>query len=71
LRGDLFFNHNSNYMLYFLVKKGNEFHVTPVMPAEEERFRLLHHEYILVEGTSLQDVLRRFDEMPVVIENGW
>ena len=58
-------------MLYFLVKKGNELHVMPVLPAEEELFRLLHHEYILVEGTSLQDVLRQFDEMPLVIEDGW
>ncbi len=58
-------------MLYFLVKKGNELHVTPVPPAEEDMFRLLHHGYILAEGTSVLDVLQQFDEMPVVIEDAW
>ena len=53
-------------MLYFLVKKGNELHVTPVLPVEEDLIRLLHHEYILVEGTSLQDVLRQFLDIPTV-----
>jgi len=68
LRGDSFFNHNSNYMLYFLVKKGNELQVMPILPAEEETFRLLYFEFILVEGKSYGDVLTQFYSMPVVLD---
>ncbi len=55
-------------MLYFLVKKGNELHVMPVLPKEEETFRLFYHEFILAEGASYGDVLTQFYSLPVVLD---
>lgn len=46
-------------------------HVHEVHPREEETFRLLYDEKILVAGTSIQDVLRQFDELPLIINYGW
>lgn len=58
-------------MLYFLVKKGNELHLLPVHPEEETTFRLIYDNQILVEGCSIQDVLRQFHELPLIINDGW
>jgi len=58
-------------MLYFLLKKGNELHVMRVHPKDEVLFRLLYDQQILVEGNSVQDVLRQFDELPIVINDGF
>ena len=58
-------------MLYFLIMKGNELHVHEVHPRDEETFRLFYDEKILVEGASIRDVLRQFDEMPLIINYGW
>ena len=40
----------------------------PILPAEEETFRLLYDEYILVEGSSYGDVLGMFYSMPVILD---
>ncbi|HVU55072.1 MAG TPA: hypothetical protein VHD83_08445 [Puia sp.] len=58
-------------MLCFLIMKGNELHVTQVHPRDEDIFRLLYDEKILVQGTSVLDVLRQFDELPLIINYGW
>jgi hypothetical protein len=58
-------------MLYFLIKKGNELHVMRVHPKDEVLFRLFYAQLILVEGNSIQDVLRQFDELPVIINDGF
>ena len=58
-------------MLYFLIKKGNELHVLRVHPDLEVTFRLFYDQQILAEGYSVQDVLRQFDELPLVINDGW
>jgi hypothetical protein len=49
-------------MLYFLIMKGNKLHIHEVHPKDEETFRLFYDEKILVEGTSVRDVLRQFDD---------
>ena len=58
-------------MLYFLIKKGNELHVLRVNPKDEVLFRLFYDQQILVEGNNVQDVLRQFEELPLVINDGW
>jgi len=58
-------------MLYFLIMKGNELHVHEVHSREEETFRLFYDEKILVQGASVLDVLRQFDELPLIINYGW
>ena len=69
-KGFIFF-FKTTYMLYFLIMKGNELHVHEVHPRDEETFRLFHDEKILVEGTAVLDVLRQFDELPLIINYGW
>lgn len=56
-------------MLYFLIKTENEFQVRPVQPENESLFRLLYGIQVLIEGFSIPDVLRQFDELPVVISD--
>ena len=58
-------------MLYFLIKKGNELHILRVHPREEVTFRLIYDQQILSEGSSVQEVLRQFDELPLIINEGW
>ena len=55
-------------MLYFLIKKGNELHVMPILPKEEETFRFFYEGAILVEGASYGDVLAQFYSLPVVLD---
>jgi len=69
--GIYFFTTNQLGMLYFLIKKANALHLLPVPPADEVTFRLLYDQQILVEGTSILDVLRQFQELPLIIEDGW
>jgi hypothetical protein len=58
-------------MLYFLIKKGNELHLLRVHPRDEETFRLFYDQQVLVEGTSVQEVLTQFHELPLIISEGW
>jgi len=58
-------------MLYFLIKTENELQVCPVRPENESVFRLLYGSQILIQGISVPDVLRRLDELPVVIAQSW
>ena len=58
-------------MLYFLIKKGNELHVMRIHPKDEVLFRLFYDQQILVEGSSVQDVLAQFNDLPVIINDGF
>jgi hypothetical protein len=58
-------------MLYFLIKKGNELHLLRVHPRDEETFRLFYDQQVLVEGSSVQEVLTQFHELPLIISEGW
>ena len=72
MRGDLFFHYKTMYMLlYFLVKKGNELRVMRITPEEEVTFRLLYQDQVLVEGSSVNNVLTQFMELPIVIGDGF
>jgi len=57
-------------MLYFLIKMENELQICPVLTENESWFRLLHESRILVEGSSIPDVLRQFHELPMIISDG-
>lgn len=70
-RGIYFFTTKPMYMLYFLLKKGNELHIVRIHPDYEVTLRLLYDQQILAEGYSVQDVLRQFHELPLVINDGW
>ena len=58
-------------MLYFLIKKGNALHLLRVHPGDEETFRLFYDQQVLAEGSSVQDVLTQFHELPLIISEGW
>ena len=69
--GIYFFTTKPINMLYILIKKGNELHIMRIHPKDEVTFRLLYDQQILVEGYSVQDVLRQFHELPLIINDGW
>ena len=71
VRGDTFFHIKNTPMLYFLIKKGNELHIQRVHPKDEITFRLLYDQQIIVEGNSVKDVMMQFDELPLIIDDGW
>jgi len=54
-------------MLYFLVKKGNELHIMRIAPHYEEFFRLFYHDQLIVEGSSVEDVLLKFHQLPLTV----
>ncbi|MDO6433272.1 hypothetical protein Q4E93_21860 [Flavitalea sp. BT771] len=58
-------------MLYFLIKKGNELHIMRIHPKDEVLFRLFYDQQILVEGNSALDVLAKFHDLPLIIEDGF
>ena len=58
-------------MLYFLIKKGNELHIMRIHPKDEVLFRLFYDQQVLVEGSSVQDVLAQFDELPLIVDDGF
>lgn len=58
-------------MLYFLIKIEKELQVHSALPEDENLLRALYGPQILVEGSSVPDVLRQFDELPVIISDGY
>jgi hypothetical protein len=57
-------------MTVYLIKKENELQIHQIRPDQEVRFLALHGDKILMTGDTIIDVLRKFDELPVVIFNG-
>jgi hypothetical protein len=58
-------------MKYYLIHQENELQVIPVTPEREIDFLLEFSRQILVSGETLQEVLRAFHEMPLIIGNGY
>jgi hypothetical protein len=58
-------------MKYYLIHQENELQVIPVTPEREIDFLLEHSQQILVSGETLREVLQAFDEMPLIIGNGY
>jgi len=57
-------------MSVYLIKEGNELHIIPVLPEQETTFQQRYEHQILMSGDNILDVLREFDEMPVIFHNG-
>jgi hypothetical protein len=57
-------------MTVYLIKKENEQQIHQIRPDQEVRFLAQHGDKILMSGESITDVLRAFDELPVIFCNG-
>lgn len=44
-------------------------HLVPVRPDMDKVFRLLNVGKIIVSGDSIQDAFRKYDELPMVIDD--
>ena len=56
-------------MKYYIIKKENEMHLVPDRPDMDEAFRLLNDQKIIVTGDSIADAFRKYDDLPVVIDD--
>ena len=56
-------------MKYYIINKENEMHLVPVRPDMDKVFRLLNVGKIIVSGDSIQDAFRKYDELPMVIDD--
>jgi hypothetical protein len=68
--GTLFFHPKTDVMTVYLIKKENELQIHQIQPDQEIGFLALNGDKILLKGDSVKEVLRAFDELPVVICNG-
>jgi hypothetical protein len=57
-------------MTIYLIKRENELHLCQVRPEQEATFQQKYGQQILMSGDTIQDVLRKFNEMPVIFCNG-
>jgi hypothetical protein len=56
-------------MKYYIIKKDEEMHLTPVRPESETIFRILNESQIIVSGDNMQEALRKYDELPFIIDD--
>jgi hypothetical protein len=54
-------------MTTYIVKEKNELHIYQIRDDQKDTFLADYGPRILVEGTSIQDAIIKFDEMPVII----
>jgi hypothetical protein len=57
-------------MTVCLIKEKDEIQIHEIRPDQEIRLLALYGDKILLWGNSVPEVLRRFNELPVVICNG-
>ena len=57
-------------MRIYLIIQDHELHIFPVRPEQEHSFREWYGPRILMVGDNIPEVLRAFDEMPLVFEEG-
>jgi hypothetical protein len=57
-------------MTFHLIFLKNVLHIVPVRPEQEIDFFQLHGQRILTSGESIPEVLRIFNSLPVIIDNG-
>lgn len=58
-------------MKYYMIIERNELHIIPVTTDWDESFRILYDGFILFSGDNIPEVLRVFDEMPVITRDGF
>jgi hypothetical protein len=56
-------------MKYYLIHQENELRMIPVTPEREIEFLLEYSQQVLVSGETIREVLRAFDEMPLIFCN--
>jgi len=57
-------------MTIYLINEENQLRIVPVLPIQENDFQKKYKQRILSSGETVQEVFRKFDEMPVTISNG-
>ena len=57
--------------MFFLIKIENELQIVPVAPEKEREFHEKYDPRILTEGITLQDTLRKFERLPLIIKDGF
>ena len=57
-------------MIVYLIKEKDEIQIHEIDADRETKFLALYGDRILLFGDSIPEVLRRFNELPVVICNG-
>jgi hypothetical protein len=65
--GIYFFTYNDVFMTVYLIKEKEELQVHQVQPDREVTFLAEKGDKILLWGDSIVDVLRKFEELPIVI----
>ena len=57
-------------MTVYLIKEKEELQIHQIRPDQEIKFLALYGDKILLSGETITAVLRKFDELPVIICNG-
>ncbi|MDR3712035.1 MAG: hypothetical protein P4L51_04410 [Puia sp.] len=57
-------------MIVYLIKEKDEIQIHEINSGQERRFLALYGDKILLVGNCVPEVLRRFNELPVVLCNG-
>ena len=57
-------------MTIYLIHEESELHMVRILPEQEAAFLEKYAQRILVSRDTVREVLRKFDEMPVIICNG-
>ena len=66
----IFFHRKTLIMAYYLIFKKNKLHIVPVKTEQEMEFFQLYGQHILASGETIREVLRIFNELPLIIDNG-
>ena len=56
-------------MKYYIICKENEMHMVPVTQEMDEVFRLINDQNIIVSADSIPDAFRKYDDLPMVIDD--
>jgi hypothetical protein len=70
VQGIYFFIVKTTIMTIYLIKQENALHIFQVLPEQETTFQQKYGQQILMSGDTIRDVLRKFNEMPVIFCNG-
>ena len=58
-------------MTFYLIKKGDELHIIPVLPEKEMEFFQLYGQRILASAETIPGLLQAFHELPIVLGDGF
>jgi hypothetical protein len=58
-------------MTIYLINEEGQLRIVPVLPIQENEFQKKYNQRVLTSGESVQEVLRKYDEIPVIFNNGF